>query len=186
MNLQRRESFSIRVARYLCAACVDAFAQVPTGTILGTVRDAQGLSVAGATVVLTNQGTASTQTDATSTRGGFQFTHLNVGVYQIEVSKSGFKNSVVTSIKLDASTEYSVPPITIDVGPVTDTVTVEAGPNLVRTAGAEITDTVEREQIEELPLLDRNPINFCRIAGRRKPEWSRPETVINGQTAVFQ
>ena len=79
MKVQRKGKISLYVLLALCAMSLDAFAQVPTGTILGTVKDAQGLSIAGATVTLTNQGTASTQTDTTSSRGGFQFTHLNVG-----------------------------------------------------------------------------------------------------------
>jgi hypothetical protein len=162
----------------------DALAQVPTGTIAGTVNDSQGLSIARATVTLTNQGTANAQTKTTGSRGGFQFTHLNVGSYQIGVSQPGFKNSIVTNIKLDASTEYSVPPIVLNVGAVTDTVTVEAGANLVRTAGAELTDTVERAQIQQLPLLDRDPINLLSLqAGVSRNH--RSETVINGQRQSF-
>jgi hypothetical protein len=184
MKVQLGESVSLFVLLTLCGASANLFAQVPTGTILGTVEDAQGLSIAGATVTLTNQGTAKTQTDTTSSRGGFQFTHLNSGFYQVEVSNPGFKNSVVTSVKLDASTEYSVPPILLAVGAVTDTITVEAGANLVRTAGAEITDTVEREQIEDLPLLDRNPMELLSLqAGVNKN--IRGLTVVNGQRQSF-
>src|SRR4029077_9792540 len=109
---------------------------------------------------------------------------LNSGLYKIEVSKTGFKNSVVTSIKLDASTEYSVPPILLALGAVTDTITVEAGANLVRTAGAELTDTVEMEQIADLPILDRDPINLLGLqAGVSQNH--RSETVINGQRQSF-
>ena len=185
MKVQWGKSVALFVLLMLGSASLNLFAQVPTGTILGTVEDAQGLSIAGATVTLTNQGTASTQTDTTSSRGGFQFTHLNAGFYQIEVSKPGFKNSVVTSIKLDASTEYSVPPILLAVGAVTDTVTVEAGANLVRTAGAEITDTVEREQIEDLPILDRNPINLLGLQAGVSQNHRSGESVINGQRQSF-
>ena len=185
MKVQRRRKIALFVLLVLCAASLDAFAQVPTGTILGTVKDAQSLSVAGATVTLTNQGTASTQTDTTSSRGGFQFTHLNVGLYQIEVSKPGFKDSIVTSIKLDASTEYSVPPVLLALGAVTETVTVEAGANLVQTAGAEITDTVEREQIEQLPILDRDPIQLLKLQAGVSQNNRSGETVINGQRQSF-
>src|SRR5271169_6872404 len=118
MKVQCKGRISLFVLLALCAASSDAFAQVPTGTILGTVKDTQGLSIAGAMVTLTNQGTASTQSDTTSSRGGFQFTHLNAGFYQVEISKAGFKNSIVTGIKLDASTEYSVPPVALALGAV--------------------------------------------------------------------
>src|ERR1700680_4691851 len=107
MNLRRGQRISLLVMAILGSAGLNAFAQVPTGTIAGTVKDSQGLSAPDATVTLTNEGTARTQTTKTSSRGGFQFTHLNVSVYRLEVSKTGFKNSVINGVKLDASTEYS-------------------------------------------------------------------------------
>jgi hypothetical protein len=180
--------FGIKVAILLLVVLgtmsLSAFAQVPTGSIGGTVKDSQGLSVRGAAVTLTNQGTAKTQTSTTSSRGGYEFPDLNVGVYMVEVSKAGFKNTVITSIKLDASTEYSVPPIVLELGALTESVTVEAGANLVRTAGAEITDTVEREQIEELPILDRNPLQLLGLQAGVSQN-NRTATVINGQRQSF-
>jgi carboxypeptidase family protein len=164
---------------------LEAFAQVPTGTIAGTVKDSQGLSIPSATVTLTNEGTSRTQAATTSSRGGFQFTHINFGVYKVEVSKAGFKISVVNGIKLDASTQYSVPPITLGVGAVTDTVRIEADANLVRTAGAELTDTVERMQIEELPILDRNPMNLLELQAGVSHNYRTLFTVIDGQRQSF-
>src|SRR6266699_6221424 len=124
MNLGGARRTFLLVFLLTGVAVTHAFAQVPTGTIAGTVKDSQGLSVPGAAVTLTNEGTTRMQTATTSSRGGFQFTHLNVGVYKVEVSKAGFKISVVNGIKLDASTEYSMPPVTLAVGAVTDTVTI--------------------------------------------------------------
>src|ERR1700680_3192332 len=188
MNLHRGRSIFL-LGLVLCGvAGMDAFAQVPTGMVAGTVKDSEGLSVPGAIVTLTNEGTARTETTRTSSRGGFQFTHINFGVYRIDVSKAGFKISVVNGIKLDASTEYSVPPITLEVGAVTDTVTIEADANLVRTAGAELTETVERKQIEELPILDRNPMDLLGLqAGVSQNRHGSGifVTVIDGQRQSF-
>ena len=72
----------------------------------------------------------------------------------------------------------------LEVGAVTETVTVEGGANLVRTAGAELTDTVEREQIEQLPILDRNPLNLLNLQAGVSQN-GRSETVINGQRQSF-
>jgi hypothetical protein len=184
MNLGRARRTFLHVFLLLGVAGADAFAQVPTGTIAGTVKDSQGLSIPGATVTLTNEGTTSKQTSTTTSRGGFQFTHLNVGVYQVQISKTGFKISVVNGIKLDVSTEYSVPPITLEVGAISDTVRIEADANLVRTAGAELTDTVERKQVEELPIRDRDPMQLLSLqAGVSQNR--RSATVINGQRQSF-
>src|SRR5712691_1801868 len=171
----------------LGAARVAALAQVPTGTVVGTVLDMQGLAIGDATVILINQGTSSSQTDTTSSHGRFQFTHINVGVYRVEVSKQGFRNSVVTDIKLDASTQYSVPPIVLQVGAVTEKVIVEAGANLVETAGAELTETVERKQIDDLPILDRDPLQLLSLQAGVSQNHQTPSapTVINGQRPSF-
>ena len=185
MRIQRRTTILFLVMLILPAAGRTAFAQVPTGTVLGTVKDVQGLSVAGAEVTLTNQGTANTQTDKTSSRGAYQFTHLNAGFYQVEVSHPGFKNEVISNIKLDASTEYSVPPVTLQVGSVTDTVTVQADANLVRTAGAEMSDTVESAQIDQLPILDRDPLNLLTLEAGVTKNTRSQSTVINGQRQSF-
>jgi hypothetical protein len=184
MYLHRTWRISLLVQFVLGVSAMSAFAQVPTGTIEGTVKDSQGLSIPGAKVTLTSEGTAKRQTDTTSSRGAFQFTHLDAGVFNVEVSKSGFKISVVNGIKLDASTEYSVPPVTLELGPVTDTIKIEADADLVRTAGAELTDTVEGKQIAELPILDRNPLNLLELqAGVSQNH--RSGTVINGQRPSF-
>jgi hypothetical protein len=187
MYLHRNWRLSLLVLLVLGFPGTSAFAQVPTGTIEGTVKDAQGLSIVGAAVTLTNEGTAKTQTDTTSSRGAFQFTYLNVGVFKIEVSKAGFKTSVVNGIKLDASTEYSVPPVTLEIGAATDTITIEADADLVRTAGAELTGTVEGKQIEQLPILDRDPMQLLSLqAGvSQNHRGGIVTTVINGQRQSF-
>jgi len=61
MNLHCGWRVPVVVLLLLGVAGLDAFAQVPTGTIAGTVKDSQGLSIPGATVLLTNEGTARTQ-----------------------------------------------------------------------------------------------------------------------------
>jgi len=184
MYLRRKWRMSLLVLLAFGLSGTRVLAQVPTGTIEGTVKDSQGLSIAGATVILTNEGTAKAQTDTTSSRGAFQFTYLNVGVFKVEISKAGFKTSVVNGIKLDTATEYSVPPVTLEIGAVSDTITIEADADLVRTAGAELTDTVEGKQIEQLPILDRNPMGLLSLqAGVSQNR--RAGTVINGQRQSF-
>lgn len=187
MDLRRAVRVSLIALWALCAASVTAWAQVPTGTIVGTVLDMQGLAVGEAAVTLTNQATASSQTAATSSHGGFQFTHINAGVYRVEVSKPGFRQVVMTGIKLDASTQYSIPPVVLQVGAITEKVIVAAGANLVGTAGAELTATIERRQIEDLPILDRDPLLLLPLQAGVSQNHQTPlaPTVINGQRASF-
>lgn len=126
-----------------------AWGQSATGSIVGTVLDIQGLPVDGVTVTLTNLGTNFSYTSASGSSGGYQFQSVDYGYYRLSATKVGFKAEVVNNIKLDAATQYSVPPITLEVGATQESVTVEAGAELVNTTSAEVTSTVEKAQIEQ-------------------------------------
>jgi len=112
------------MAALLMVCATAAMAQVPTGSITGTAEDSQGLPVEGVTVTLTNQETNATFSSVTGSSGGYQFEHVDYGLYKVSASKPGFKLGEVTGIKLDASTVYSVKPITLEVGSNTETVVV--------------------------------------------------------------
>lgn len=163
------------------------YGQSSTGSIVGTVIDSQGLPVDGATVTLTNVGTNFTYTSTTGSNGGYQFKSIDYGYYRVSVTKDGFKAGVVNNVKLDAATEYSVPPIPLEVGATAEVVTVEAGAELVNTTSAEVTSTVEKAQIDSLPILNRNPLALLSLeAGVAN---SGPNgaiaTTINGQRTSF-
>jgi len=140
-----------------------ATAQTPTGSIVGTVVDLQKLPIDGATVTLTNQGTNYSYTAVTGSAGGYEFLRIDQGLYMVTVTKDQFKKAVVADIKLDAATEYSVPPIALSVGAKSETVTVEAGAELVNTTTPEVTDTVEKQQIDDLPILNRNVLGLLEL-----------------------
>src|SRR5258708_7271665 len=135
MNPRRNSSVS-SVYWLICAAALLVFglafsgtasAQTPTASIVGTVLDAQGLPVEGANVTLTNQGTNYTYNTTTSSTGAFQFSRMDSGLYRVTGTTPNFKVAVAENIKMDAATSYSVPPITLEVGPSKETITVEAG-----------------------------------------------------------
>jgi Carboxypeptidase regulatory-like domain len=175
----------------VCAALgVGAIAQAPTASIVGTVLDPQGLPVEGASVTLTNVGTNYSYTTATSGAGAYQFSRIDAGVYRVTVSADGFRAAVVDGIKLDAASNYSVPPIKLEVGGKTETITVEAGAEVVNTTDTEVSSTVEKKQIEALPILDRNPLNLLSLeAGVNSSGPSNgsgpTDTVIGGQRSSF-
>jgi hypothetical protein len=171
----------------LCVVLVGsgaAFGQVPTGSIAGTVADAQGLPVSGASVVITNQGTGAQYKTTTSDLGAYSVTSLDFGVYNVEVTKEGFHTTTVAHIKLDAGTQYSVKPITLEVGAVTETVSVQAGAELVQTTNSQVTGTVEKKQIDQLPLNGRSPLNLVSLQAGVTQN-GKSNTSINGQRVSF-
>jgi hypothetical protein len=171
----------------LLVACPGASAQTATGSISGTVVDSQGLPVEGASVTLTNQNTNYMYTSVTGSSGGYQFSTIDFGVYSVTASKDGFRQGIVENIKLDASTTYSVHPIRLEVGVKTESITVEGGAEIVNTVSAEQTGTVEKKQIDELPILDRNPLALLSLqAGvANSGPMGAAETTINGQRSTF-
>ncbi len=165
----------------LCAS--GAWAQVPTGAINGTVVDQQGLPIEGANVALKNLGTNYEYTSATASSGGYQFSRIDYGLYSVTVTKEGFRQGLVENIKLDASSTYSVPPIKLEVGARTESVVVEGGEELVNTTSMEVGGTVEKKQIDDLPILDRNPLALLSLeAGvANSGPGGLTATTINGQ-----
>jgi len=183
-----RKSLLASVLTLLLLSCTSQMlGQSSTGSIVGTVVDVQGLPIKGATVTLTSLGTNSSYTSTTGTNGGYQFEHIDNGYYKVSVAQPGFKAGVVNDIKLDAATQYSVPPIALEVGATQESVVVEAGAEIVNTTSAEVTSTVEKAQIDSLPILNRNPLALLSLeAGVAN---SGPNgaisTTINGQRTSF-
>ncbi len=156
--MNRSRLFGLLVITVLLLGGSAALAQVPTGSIAGTVIDSTGAAIPGAEVAIINEGTGARHKLTTSSTGSFLVPSLQAGLYTVEVTASGFMTAARTGIKLNAGTQYSVPPIQLEVGAVTETITVEAGAELVNTINAVVSNIVEPRQITELPLLNRNPL----------------------------
>ena len=87
----------------LLGAASTAFAQFDRGTISGTVKDAQGGIVPGATVTVTSTQTQQSNTTVTDATGFYTFPNLNAGRYELLVELSGFKKISRSNVQLDAA-----------------------------------------------------------------------------------
>lgn len=162
-----------------------AFAQVPTGSIVGTVLDAQKAAVPGATVTITSEETGAKYTTTTAANGGYSVTSLTFGFYRVEITKEGFKAASVTGLKLDASSTLSVPPIVLQIGTRSETITVEAGAgDQVQTADASVTTHIDTEQLQNLPVAARQPMSLVSLEPGVVNNGTTG-TIINGQRASF-
>ncbi len=148
---------SLLVLLVICASA--ALGQTGTSGISGTVRDVNGAVVPNATVTAKNEATNVAQNQNTTDAGLFAFTSLPVGNYTISVEKSGFKTFRKTGNALEVGTPLTVD-ATMEVGQVSETVTVTGGTEQLQTANATIGNVVEQKAIEALPLNGRNPLTL--------------------------
>ncbi len=130
-------------------------AQQITGAIVGTVNDQQGAVISGATIKVTNTGTALSRTVVTNGYGQYRLDYLPIGSYTLEVNARGFKRYIQQNIVLTVDQMQTVP-ITLSVGTQTQTVTVSEAPPSVDTSTAELGRTIEPAEIIGLPLVNRN------------------------------
>jgi len=92
----------------LLSLCAAGMAQVTTGSILGTVRDASGAVVPGATVTITDTGKGTTSVKQTNTEGDYDVPYLIPGTYNIVVEMKGFKRSESSNVVLDIDQKAEV------------------------------------------------------------------------------
>ncbi|MBK9163069.1 MAG: TonB-dependent receptor [Acidobacteria bacterium] len=154
-----------------------ASAQLTSSTIRGTVSGPDGL-VPGATVVLRDTATGRETTVTTSGAGAYTFPNVVVGTYTVTVTAPGFKTATIENVVVEVSRAVTQE-VTLEIGAVEETVTVTAGTEIVNTADGKIGNSVNRKQLDDLPSLGRNPLNFVPLQPGAASNPSQ-NTVING------
>jgi hypothetical protein len=145
-------------------AATTGLGQSTSGSITGTAKDSAGAPVPDATVLITNPATNLTRRVTTNSSGVFTAPQLPPGNYTIAVEKTGFKKLEKTNIVLNAIDLVNAGDFTLDVGAVTDTVTVsaEAARIEIQSETGERSGVVTGTQIKELALNGRNYQDFLR------------------------
>jgi len=136
-------------------AAAPASAQVTTATIIGTVTDASGGALPGATVTARHAETGFTRTVPSNEVGAYRLEFLPIGPYVLELTLDGFKPTTRSGIVLRVNDTARVD-ATLEIGGLTEMVTVEGAAPEVNTATPEISRTIEAKAIQSLPLVDRN------------------------------
>ena len=149
------------------------------GRITGVVKDQSGAAVAGASVSATNEATSEKRVFTTGSEGGFVIPALQAGSYTVEVTAGGFKAAVYKNVQVDPAKEHSLT-ISLKIGGAIETVEVIAGQELVNTTTNEVTNTISMAQVQNLPALDRNPLNLVRSQPGTPAVSNRTNTNING------
>src|SRR5438552_8683707 len=149
-------ALAVCIGVFLTLNAAPAFAQGETGSVTGVVTDAQGGTVAGAEVTLTDLATKSPRTTTTNDSGRYHFASVPVGTYDILISKSGFKVHKAAAQKVSIATQLTLD-VALEVGALSETVVVtsQAGTEL-QTANATIGNTINLKQLDLLPNLGRD------------------------------
>ena len=152
----------------LCLALIVIFFSALTGSaqfrggVQGTVTDAAGGAVAGATVTLTSKETSQTQTTVTSDGGFYRFASLAPGLYSIAVEQQGFKKRIVDDVKVDAESVRGQD-VSLEIGGISEVVTVQAENAGLQTEDANVRKTVSNAEVLRLPQVGRDPYELARL-----------------------
>jgi hypothetical protein len=127
-------------------------AQSTFGSIVGTVKDSSGAVIPGATVMLTNSGTAAQKTVITDQHGDFSLVNLNPGKYQITVTAAGFEKTDFSDLDLQ-SRETKRVDAALKLGSATETVMVQgASAGVITTEVSNLSETKTGRELTELPV----------------------------------
>jgi hypothetical protein len=156
----------------LAAACLVAQLKADvTGTIVGVVRDASGAAVVGAQVSATNTATNFTRDTKSDATGEFRLLALPPGPYRVAATASGFEQFVSTGIDLKVNDQLRVD-VSLKVGTVKESVTVEASTVQVETESTQLGQVFETKQILALPLNGRSYIDLLSLQAGVAPNTS--------------
>jgi hypothetical protein len=159
--MRTQRSLLLRFLISLVVFSLSLHAQRPNGSITGTVRDASGAVIPGAGVSLTRQATGVALQLTTSEAGMYTFSSLLPGTYQIKVEASGFKTAV-----LDLLVEVgrvTAGDLRLEVGSLTETVTVVANAVAVSPSQTGLEGIVTENLIRDLPLNGRNFLDLGQL-----------------------
>jgi hypothetical protein len=162
----------------LVLAALPAWGQETRGNINGIVRDKDGV-VPGATVTITNTGTTQAQTLVTNSSGYFEAVLLNPGTYTVKVELQGYKALTQTGISLAVAQTTSLT-LTVEVGAVTEAITVVAESPLLDTTTVSSGQNFERRMVEALPMFSNMPIMLSRFTPGVAPAEAEVQNIFQG------
>jgi hypothetical protein len=131
--------------------------------LYGHVLDASESGIPRAAISLVNEETGFRRNAESSDDGSYRITSLQPGHYRIVVRKEGFRMLIRFGVRLDAAQSTQLD-LTLPVGSMQETITVEGDAPLVGGGEASVATTIAREQIERLPLGGRGMLSLLELA----------------------
>ena len=154
--------------RLLCALVLIAFSSLVTtaqiaADLQGRVLDSSGAAIANANVTLTETATNVHQQTTTSSSGDYFFTHLNPGVYSIDVTAAGFQHLSRSGITAIVGQTVAAD-LTLNPGTEQQTITVNADAALLQSETSNVETNIPGTTVIAMPLNSRNFIQLATLA----------------------
>ena len=177
----------LTILLFATALTVPIFAQQEAGQINGTVKDPTDALIPGATVTVRNTATNATRTVTTDNDGNYLVTNLQPGNYEVTAVKSGFQDAK-ESVQVTVGGRITV---VLTAGVQNQSVTVDVttgGGAEINTTDQQLSTTITGKQIQDLPILNRNPYSLVNLSGNVSTAASDSGrgagVAINGQRAA--
>jgi carboxypeptidase family protein/TonB-dependent receptor-like protein len=157
---RRALAWAVAAGLVLLAAAPIA-AQTTSASIFGQVKDSQGGVLPGATVTLTSRTQASSQSATTDREGRFAFPIVRPDLYALKISMEGFKTLERTNVQVSANDKFSAGTVTLEVGAITEEVSVTGRVTELQAQGGERSGTLESQAIQNIASNGRQVFNFA-------------------------
>jgi outer membrane receptor protein involved in Fe transport len=148
-----------------------ALTQTTTGSLVGTINDAAGATVAGATVVVTNKATNEKRTTVSSSSGEYQSLNLQPGQYRLDIEVPGFKHYVRDPIEVQVELASRIN-VDLSIGAITETVTITSQAPIIQSENAALGQVVQGRAVQEIPLNGRNVLALVGLVPGVVPQGS--------------
>ena len=153
----------LSISMLLLLASATAGAQSLFGTISGTVVDQQGGTLPGADVTLTDQQSKAVQHTNTNQDGVFVFAAVQAGTYAVKVELASFSSWEATDITLRLGERRSLPGIKMQLGALSESVSVTARPEIAPIDSGEKSARLTSEQIQNVPMVGRSTAELLKL-----------------------
>jgi len=160
------------------------FGQAVSATLLGTVTDATGATVANAKVLAVSSATGASHQAATNDSGNYSFPDLQPGGYAITVEAKGFKKVTHENIDLASNSSTRID-LSLTPGNVSETVIVTEAPPLLQTDRADISTKIEAVEVVDMPLgTNRNYQSLLNVVPGTAPAVFQHSQFFNASSSL--
>jgi hypothetical protein len=172
---------------FLCGAillAITALSAQVASSVTGTVVDPSGAAIPGATVSLQLAGGGSNLfTSKTGVNGAFDIPSVPPNTYDVVVEAGGFLKLVVNGLVVEPSRTTDVATLKLAIASTTESVEVSEAATTVQTTSSDVSTTITKAQIQDLPTMNRSPLGF--LQSQAGINDARGSTTVDGQRASY-